>query len=151
MKKTILLSVFSVFLIFTSCKENATEKVNEENVENVEKTAEVQANSGKFPVMSFESTTHDFGTIEQGTHVEHVFKFTNTGDAPLVISSAKGSCGCTVPQYPKEPINPGETGELTVKFNGSGQNQRNNSVTLTTNTEKGSERLTVKAFVNPKS
>jgi len=148
MKKTILLGVLSVFLIFISCKENATEKVNEENVE---KTAEAQANSGKFPVMSFESTTHDFGTIEQGTHVEHVFKFTNTGEVPLVISSAKGSCGCTVPQYPKEPINPGETGELTVKFNGSGQNQRNNSVTLTTNTEKGSERLTVKAFVNPKS
>lgn len=148
MKKSILVSALAVLFAFTSCKEDASQKVKEENVE---VTAEKAAASGKFPVMTFESREHDFGTIEQGTNVEHVFKFTNTGDAPLIITGARGSCGCTVPQYPKEPVNPGEAGEMLVKFNGSGSNQRQISVTINANTETGTERLTIKAFVNPKA
>lgn len=148
MKKSIFVSALAVLFAFTSCKEDASQKVKEENVE---VTAEKAAASGKFPVMSFESKEHDFGTIEQGTNVEHVFKFKNTGDAPLIITGARGSCGCTVPQYPKEPVNPGESGEMLVKFNGSGSNQRQISVTINANTETGTERLTIKAFVNPKA
>lgn len=147
MKKSIFITALAAMFAFTSCKENAADKVN---AENVEATAERNAHSGKFPVMSFDNKEHDFGVIEQGTHVEHLFTFTNTGDAPLVITDAKGSCGCTAPNFTREPVNPGERGEVLVKFNGSGQNQRNNTVTLTTNTASGTERLSIKAFVNPK-
>ncbi|MBA3987010.1 MAG: DUF1573 domain-containing protein, partial [Flavobacteriales bacterium] len=133
---------------------NAADKVNEENAvntENAASTMDANAQAGKYPVMTFDKAEHDFGTLEQGTNVEHLFTFTNTGDAPLVISDAKGSCGCTVPTFTKEPIAPGAKGEMLVKFNGSGQNQRTISVTVTANTQSGTERVTIKAFVNPKA
>ena len=145
MKKSFLIIAVMAAFVFTSCKENAADKVNEENVA---AAAERDATSQDFPVMSFEETEFDFGTIDQGTNVEHVFKFTNTGKAPLVIVDAKSSCGCTVPQYTKEPIAPGDAGELLVKFNGSGKNQVSKTVTITANTEKGTEQLKIKAFVN---
>ena len=148
MKKSILIvAVLSVFA-FSSCKDNAADKVNEENVT---AAADRDADSGKFPNISFEETQFDFGTIDQGTHVEHVFKFKNTGDAPLMIVNAKSSCGCTVPEYTKDAIAPGQEGSLLVKFDGSGQNQVSKTITLTTNTEAGTEMLTIKAFVNPKN
>ncbi len=148
MKKSVLIvAILSVFA-FSSCKDNAADKVNEENVA----TAEARdAESGKFPAITFEESQFDFGTIDQGTAVEHIFKFKNTGEAPLMIVNAKSSCGCTVPEYPKEPIAPGDEGQLLVKFNGSGQNQVSKTVTLTTNTKAGTETLTIKAFVTPKA
>ncbi|PVW13085.1 DUF1573 domain-containing protein [Marixanthomonas spongiae] len=146
MKKSILiLAVLSAFA-FTSCKEKASDKVNEENVA---AAADRDANASKFPVMKFEKTEYDFGTIDKGTHVEHEFKFTNTGDAPLVIVNATSSCGCTVPEYSKEAIAPGEQGQLLVKYDGSGTNQVNKTVTIVANTEKGKETLKIKAFVTP--
>ncbi len=148
MKKSVLIvAILSVFA-FSSCKDNAADKVNEENVV---AAADRDAESGKFPVMAFEESQFDFGTIDQGTNVEHVFKFKNTGDAPLMIVNAKSSCGCTVPEYTKEPIAPGATGEMLVKFNGSGQNQVSKTVTITANTQAGNETLTIKAFVTPKA
>ncbi|QNJ96664.1 DUF1573 domain-containing protein [Constantimarinum furrinae] len=145
MKKSILiLAVLSAF-IFTSCKDNAADKVNEENVA---AAADRDAKAGDYPVMTFAETEFDFGTIDQGTAVEHIFKFTNTGNAPLVIVDAKSSCGCTVPEYTKAPVAPGEEGELLVKFNGSGKNQVSKTVTITANTEAGKETLKIKAFVN---
>ena len=75
----------------------------------------------------------------QGAPQETVFKFTNTGNAPLMITNATSSCGCTVPNPPKDPIAPGEDGELLVKFNGTGQNQVTKTITVMANTEKGSE------------
>ena len=66
--------------------------------------------------MEFSKTEHDFGTINEGDVVEHEFTFTNTGKAPLVVTNAKGSCGCTVPKKPEGPIAPGETGEIQVKY-----------------------------------
>lgn len=153
MKKSIFAIALALTFVFVSCKDNAAEKVDENNAEMTSQSAsnEVsdQASTGNYPVMSFDKTEHDFVTIKQGTNVEHLFKFTNTGDAPLVVSEAKGSCGCTVPTFTKDPIAPGETGEMLVKFNGSGQNQRTISVNITTNTEKGTERVTIKAFVEP--
>ena len=118
------------------------------NEENVAAAAERDENAGKFPVMTFEEVEYDFGTIDAGTNVEHTFKFTNTGEAPLVIVDAKSSCGCTVPEKPDGPIAPGEEGELLVKFNGSGKNQVSKTVTITANTKAGKETLKIKAFVN---
>ncbi|MAP53505.1 DUF1573 domain-containing protein [Altibacter sp.] len=145
MKKSILLVAVLAAVAFTSCKENAADKVNEENVA---AAADRDAKAGEVPVMTFEETEYDFGTIEQNTAVEHVFRFTNTGNAPLVIVDAKSSCGCTVPEYTKAPVAPGEKGELLVKFNGSGKNQVSKTVTITANTAAGKETLKIKAFVN---
>ena len=146
MKKTLFLAVLVAFGM-TSCKDNAADKVS---ADNVAAAAERDTQADKYPVMSFSETTYDFGTINQGEAQEHVFQFTNTGEADLVIVDAKSSCGCTVPQYPKTPIAPGETGEMLVKFNGSGKNKVSKTVTITANTQKGKEMISIKAFVTPK-
>ncbi len=148
MKRVLLAFITIGALSVISCKEKASSKVD---ASNVELAAERDTQAKNLPVMSFETREHDFGTIASGTPQETVFRFTNTGNAPLIITDAKSSCGCTVPQYPKNtPIAPGETGELLVKFNGSGQNQVIKTVTITANTEKSSEIIRIKAFVTPK-
>lgn len=148
MKKSIfILAVLSVMTMI-SCQENAANKVMEENVATA---ADRDAAANKFPVISFETEEYDFGTIEQGTRVEHKFEFVNNGDAPLLILDASSSCGCTVPQWTKDPIAPGEKGSLLVKFDGSGQNQVTKTINLVTNTKEGKENLRIKAFVNPKN
>ena len=110
----------------------------------------IEVPTGPTTTIEFTEKEFDFGTIDQGTNVEHVFEFTNTGEAPLVIVNAKSSCGCTVPTYPKTPVEPGATAEMLVKFNGSGKNQVSKTVTITANTETGKETIKIKAFVNPK-
>jgi len=147
MKKSIFILAEVALVAFTSCKENAADKVSEENVA---AAAERDAEATKFPIMVFEETEFDFGTIDQKSPQEHVFKFTNTGDADLIIVDAKSSCGCTVPEYTKDPIAPGDSGELLVKFDGSGKNQVSKTVTITANTKAGKETIKIKAFVKPK-
>lgn len=144
-KSVFLVAVLSAF-VFYSCKDNAVNKIKDENIA---AAADRDAEAGKVPVISFEETEYDFGTIAKGTRVEHVFKFINTGDAPLTIVDAKSSCGCTVPTWTKNAIAPGEEGEMLVKFDGSGQNQVTKTITLTTNTKNGTEFLKIKAFVEP--
>ncbi len=105
---------------------------------------------GPLPSFSFEAEEHDFGTITEGDVVEHTFKFTNTGDAPLIIQSAKGSCGCTVPTWSKEPIPVGGTGEIVAKFDSKGKpNIQNKTVTVTANTWPKQTTLRIKAMVTP--
>lgn len=146
--KKLMLGVSALCLVaFMSCKEDATSKIKSENVA---EAAERDANAGNFPTISFEETEHDFGKIVNGTPVETHFKYTNTGNSPLVVSNIKSTCGCTVPSdWNKEPLAPGESAEFTVKFNGKGQNQISKTITLTTNTEKGSETVKIKAFIEP--
>ena len=149
MKKGILILAGVFAMTFVSCKDKAAEKVKEENVEIA---ADRDAKNADYPVMTFAEVEHDFGTINEGDVVEHKFTFTNTGKAPLVIVSAKGSCGCTVPDWPKEPVAPGATGEMLVKFNSNGKpNQQTKQVTITANTEAGQEILKIKAMVTPKA
>ena len=148
MKRIILTLSAVVVLSAFSCKENASSKIDSANVS---VAAERDEAAKQVPVMSFEKAEHDFGTIEQGTPQQTVFKFTNTGNGPLIITDATSSCGCTVPEYPKNtPVAPGETGEMVVKFNGQGQNQVTKTITVKANTAKGSEILRINAFVNPK-
>lgn len=146
--KPILFSILAVALVSVSCKDKASDKgVNS----NAESAASENADPKNFPVMYFEKMEHDFGTIVQGTPQETTFTFTNTGKVPLLITDAKTSCGCTIPEYPKDtPIEPGQSGELLVKYNGNGKNQVTKSITLTTNTMQGKEILRIKAFVNAK-
>lgn len=145
MKKGLLMIAAVGALLFSSCKDNnASDKVKAENVQTA---ADRDAQETVYPEISFEEEEYDFGTIQKGENVEHVFKFTNTGRAPLVITNATSSCGCTVPDAPKEPIAPGETAEMTVKYNGSGNGQVTKTVTVSANTEKGKEQVKIKAFV----
>jgi len=103
---------------------------------------------GPLPAFQFEEEKHDFGTIKDGDVVEHVFSFTNSGEAPLIISDAKATCGCTVPEWPKEPIPVGGSGEIKVRFNSKNKpGIQNKTVTLTANTWPKSKRLQIKSNV----
>ena len=145
--KKLILSLAVVTFVFTSCKENAAEKINQENVT---KAAERDAQAIVFPTITFDKTEHDFGQITNGTPVETVFSYTNSGKSPLVVTDIKSTCGCTVPQgWSKEPLAPGASSQFTVKFNGKGANKVSKTITLTTNTEKGREQVRISAFIKP--
>lgn len=148
-RKGILMLGAVAAMTFTSCKEeNAASKVEPGNVKQAETR---DAAADKYPVMTFDKTMHDFGEITAGEVVSTVFNFTNTGEEELVIVSAKGSCGCTVPNdWPKEPIPPGGTGKFTVQYNSKGKsNLEQKTVTITANTQNGRETVKIKAFVKP--
>ena len=100
------------------------------------------------PLMDFEATEVDYGTIEQHSDPYRYFKFTNNGSEPLVIKHAKGSCGCTVPTYPKEPILPGETAEIKVRYATDRVGPFTKTITLTTNEASETKVLRIKGKVN---
>lgn len=103
---------------------------------------------GPLPSIEFTKEEHDFGTITDGDIVEHTFKFKNTGEAPLIISNAKATCGCTVPKWPKEPIPVGEEGEILVRFNSRNKpGNQNKTVTITANTYPSSNKVRIRANV----
>lgn len=108
------------------------------------------AESTEGPVMTFESKMVDYGTIEQNAEPLRVFNFTNTGTEPLIIKNAKGSCGCTVPKWPKEPIMPGESSKIEVRYDTKRIGPFSKRVTLTTNATEETIVLTIKGKVNPK-
>lgn len=113
-----------------SSKDQGENKVGTEVIQN----PEGNQNKNQMPEFSFEKGKHDFGKITQGEKVAHSFKFRNQGEAPLVISNANPSCGCTVPNYPKKPIAAGETAYIDVVFDSEGRmGQFNKSVTLMAN------------------
>ncbi len=149
MRKIIALIILSFGLFVISCNENAVKKVNKQNLENAKvRDSEIRLGG---PRLSFDKTEHDFGILNEGDIVETVFTFTNSGKSELIITSAKSSCGCTVPEWPKEPILAGETGKIKVKFNTRGKpNKQRKQVTLRTNTDSGKEILTILAQVTPK-
>jgi hypothetical protein len=149
MRKFMLAIVAIATLSLMACKNEASDKVDQSKKEMAEeRDSELQS----FPVMEFEGKEFDFGTVDEGEVVEHIFAFTNTGDAPLIVSNASASCGCTVPTWTKEAVASGEKGEMVVKFNTAGKpNQQVKQIRITTNTSSGKETLRIKAFVNPKN
>jgi len=149
MKKLMFALVALATLSFTACKEGASAKVDESKKEIAE---ERDSKTQAYPVMEFEEQEFDFGAVEEGEVVEHTFVFTNTGDAPLIVSNAVATCGCTVPTWTKKAISPGDKGEMLVKFNTRGKpNQQMKAVRITANTQSGRETLRIKAFVNPQN
>ena len=148
MKQLLALTILVTFS-FISCKENVANKINKENLE-VAKERDYKLNEGAAAI-TFSKTEHDFGVINEGDIVETTFSFKNTGKSELIITNAVGSCGCTVPEWPKEPIAAGESGLIKVKFNSQGKpNKQSKTITLTTNTANGKETVLVKAEVTPK-
>jgi hypothetical protein len=141
-----LLLVAVIALFAVSCQ-SGNQDVRNAAVENAQNTTPVQpadptdpsavpaAPTGPTTTMEFAETTFDFGTVEDGEVVAHTYNFKNTGSEPLILSDAKGSCGCTVPKWPREPIAPGASGNITVEFNSKGKGgKRNQKVTITANT-----------------
>lgn len=98
--------------------------------------------------VTFDKYEHDFGNIKQDSENPYTFKFTNTGTEPLIIESATGSCGCTVPEYPKHPIAPGATENIKVVYKpGKQENAQTKTVTIVANTEPKETQLRIKANV----
>ena len=106
--------------------------------------------AGPLTGISFNEYEHDFGVMDEGDVVTYYFEFTNTGAEPLILDKCKGSCGCTVPQCPKNPIAPGESGSIEVKFNSKGKkNKQTKKITVTANTDPTQTILTITANVTP--
>jgi hypothetical protein len=160
MKLNTLALMLIAVLAFTSCQKDSSSK--ESNTDSTENAAgDVNANADgdvtnldasnepQLPVTSveWEAKTYDFGDIPKGEKQKTVFVFTNTGNNPLVISSATAGCGCTVPTKPEEPIAPGEKGEIEVEYNGSGSGKISKNVTVLLNTETGKDILNIAANV----
>jgi hypothetical protein len=100
------------------------------------------------PIITFTEKAFDFGDITQGETVEHVFVFKNTGKKPLILTNVQTTCGCTAPQWPKEPIAPGKTGEIKVRFNSTGKiGLQNKPVTILSNAQNDREVITIKTNV----
>ncbi len=163
MKKTT--AIFALFLAFSACQTGEkqaavvpapasidairkAEPISNSSLISNPISADSQMDLTQMAKLELDKTVFDFGEIKEGDKVEHLFRFKNTGKSPLIISSAQGSCGCTVPEWPRSPILPDETGEIKVKFNSEGKNgSQEKTVTLTANTSPTNVVLTVKGVV----
>ena len=144
MKKIIYILLISTFAI--GC--NST---NSENKTIEASAIETDNPDIKEPKFEFKETVWDFGTIEEGESVEHTFKFKNVGKGDLVISNCSASCGCTIPQWPKEPLAPGEEGSIKVVFNSAGKSGvQTKDVTILANTIPVKTVLQINVMINKK-
>lgn len=159
MKKFLLVLPFIAFLIIScesevkeagSLEEITTEKNNSDLIRNP-LSAKNDGDTVNVAKIEFEVPVYDFGTIDEGDMVQYSYVFKNTGKKPLVIKSAKASCGCTIPKPSKEPIAPGETGEIPVTFNSSGKGpQVSKTITVTSNAYPNITRIKLVGTVNVK-
>lgn len=111
--------------------------------------AQSQTDDNKGAIITWEVTSYEFGDIYKGDKVQHTFKFTNTGSSPLIITNVEVTCGCTIPKgWPRDPIMPGNRGELQVQFDSSGKFGRQNKVvTVVSNSRYGNSQITFSANV----
>lgn len=148
----ILLSGAIAFTVFSCKNDGNNTKDNQISPEVVNNPATASGNTSNdpdaVPEFTFETDNHEFGEIQQGEKVTYAFKFKNTGKSPLVISSASASCGCTVPEYTKTPVQPGEEGFINVTFDSSGKSgMTSKTVTLIANTIPNTKVLTISADI----
>ena len=129
-----------------SCDNNPTKKINQQNLLETEKRLEQES---VLPILKFDFDTYDFGEVTDGEIVEVDYTFKNTGETNLIIYDASASCGCTVPEYPKDKeIKPGESGVIKARFDSSGQTGKQvKSITLTTNTKNSKKIIRMSGFV----
>ncbi|MEL7221634.1 MAG: DUF1573 domain-containing protein [Bacteroidota bacterium] len=156
-------AIIAAFAVSCNSNNNDVRDAARENVENeaiqpnaaatdvqAPNAAATAAPTGPTTSMTFAETTFDFGTVDEGELVSHTYSFTNTGDETLVLSDAKGSCGCTVPKWPREPIAPGQSADITVEFNSKNKKgKRNQKVTITANTNPPQTFIYLTGEVNP--
>ncbi len=133
--KTFIVFVFGVFTIYGAIAQEVA-------------TAEASENGA---VMTFEEVKYDFGDIYQGDKVEHIFKFENTGNEPLIITNVQTTCGCTAPNWPRDPVIPGQESEIKVVFNSAGKIGRQNKViTIISNATNPTNKVTIVTNILPK-
>jgi hypothetical protein len=159
MKKTIPFCLSAIFALgLVACNPETSKQASESTTAATPAETSVatpvsepaKASNPDAPFIAFTETEFDFGTIKDGDVINHTFKFTNSGKTPLIIQNATAPCGCTVPQWPKEPIAPGASGEINVQFNSRGKSgQQNKVVTIVANTEPVESHVTVKGNVEP--
>ena len=118
---------------------------------NAQETTQAKKIDPNAPVFEFESKVIDYGQIEKGSDGEYIFKFKNVGKSPLIISNVIGSCGCTVPTAPKEPIMPGASGEITVKYDTNRVGAISKTITITSNATESKKVIRVKGLVKKES
>jgi hypothetical protein len=150
MKKIVL--AVAVVTVLMSCGGNDAEsnktEITTDLINNPNTASGNEVDKDSQPFFEFVEEVVDFGTITQGEIVAKTFKFRNVGKSNLIISSAQGSCGCTVPEWPKEPIKPGEDGKIEVTFNSNGkQGLQNKTITLVANTVPNTKVLAIKGEV----
>lgn len=137
--KKLVLSVLAAGMLLSAC--NQSKKTTKTTDSAATQSSATSAGSmvatpqAKGAIMDFEKPSFDFGKITRGDKVSYNFRFTNTGKSPLIISNAVASCGCTTPNWPKSPINPGESGQIMVVFNSAGKSGlQDKMITVTANT-----------------
>ena len=142
----ILKGIICAGLLISACSSKNSDKLDPSLINNP-----ISADGSKpsdLPNIKFDTTSFDFGNMTQGEIRSTEFAFENTGETDLVISDAKGSCGCTVPVFPKEPIKPGSRASIKVTFNSDGKTGiQNKTVTLITNCIPSTKFLSIKANV----
>jgi hypothetical protein len=157
MKNLSIVLIFSVLAVAYACKNDKAPAENTEKGPNAAMidnpvTANLPTDTNQLARIVFEEPEFDFGTVKEGTIVDHVFKFTNTGKVPLTILDARSTCGCTVPNWSEEPIPPGGIGEISAKFNTDHKvNQQQKRITITANTYPNETRVLLKGTVTPKA
>lgn len=143
---SILLIIAAMFAACNNGNNNNGELPSD--IVNNPKSASGEENTKGIPAITFTDTEHDFGRVIEGEKITYAFRFTNTGKGNLVITSVSSSCGCTVPQYTKEPVKPGETGNIKVTFDSSNRRGfQHKSVSVVTNTQPNTTVLHIKAQV----
>lgn len=157
-KQLAIVALFAIAVV--GCKnEKAEDRVaNLQTVEvkptetsTVAEKPQEQKPEGPLAAISFSETEFDFGTVKEGQVIEHTFNFTNTGEAPLIIQNAQASCGCTVPDWTKTPIAPGEKGFVKAKFDSNGRpNLQKKTITVVANTWPQQTVLRFQVMVTPK-
>lgn len=148
MKLIKIIFIFFITFNFVSCTDSSNDGQLSPDVVSNPATASNSNKEVKMPKMVFSNSEEDFGTIVQGTSITKFYKFSNEGDADLIISSANGSCGCTIPKWPKTPIKPGQSGEIEVIFNSQGKKgTQTKKVYITANTSPPSNIIVLKGEV----
>ena len=133
-----------IFLVAISCHSASEDKVITTDLVSSPLTANQSAEKALTPKIEMLEDNFDFGEMQQGESVTHDFVLRNIGDANLIISTAKGSCGCTVPEWPKEPIAKAEEVIIKVTFNSAGKSgKQNKTVTLVTNVIPNTKVITI--------
>ena len=145
MKKVVLLIAAFAFAVTVNAQDKASQAVSPTSPATSAPAVQENPNAGEF---KFDVETYDFGTIKQGESVTYDFNFSNTGKEPLIISEAHGSCGCTVPVWPKEPLKKGDKGQIKVTFNSAGkQGMQDKTITITSNASDSPKVLHIKGTV----
>ena len=146
MKKSILLLCFFA-VVAAGCRNDGDADIDTDIIHNPN-SAQGYDSKERMPVISFEKNMHDFGNLTAGENISYSFKFTNTGNADLVISSCEATCGCTVADYPREKIAPGASGYVTVSFRSAGKaGQQLQEVTVVSNAQPSRTKLRIQAKV----